>query len=863
MFHQLSKVRKKESNDDGSFGQELNLCRDNSPKSTEGKSRMGFEVEDYGKLGGMESTSTLFEKVVPFRVTKSNAEDRQMDLTARFIMGLSKVHRSTKVLQVQITNELDPFFFYSLEVNEDDFQNLKVEQCILVDFATFPYKFIELLEQCIVSSCTDNPRGTGRFLAVLHLRTGDSTLTVVETNQFKHLSHLSLVFRQGNDSVIKQFLAGRLAEYKAINGDMHEKLRRTLHSLEKALRDVNCLSSELSELKESQCRNISELKSDFTLELAHEKEKETTELKVRLEKERTELETRLRQQIDQQQQRASDLDSQVRSLLDTKYKTDNKITELKNKCMSLERDLEEKTQEGDRLRKEKRNLETEKNEVEKESNRHLIRLSALEQEVSDKNESLSKLTMQLEVQTTQRSALEVSRKEVLAAADRAEERASANATELSKCHQIIEKLQVELRASKQKVKLKGQVTSQQDNLLNERQSAIDKAQADNANLRNELTALKADMEDKKKKSEELTTKLDEAQNLLQSNQQMIQWLNQQLTEAQLGKLPAGSVSSRFNAFTRPNTSSLAYSCLTSANRPGEATTPLSSNSSLGASSGSNAFKNQFPKSSPYLSTATPISNIPPLQLKSQPNGLQSGLGVFNTNPSLSGSQRSMYVPVSKIAVQAAQKVQYTKNMGVTGTTAVASSTNLSSYTGCQTPMDGIMLNTWEDPGSWGSKHNPLPRPQLSFVDRSRYSNLSKTCVTIGKSNSNVTASGGCQIHCSHPPSPNQKSSSGQQSPPMIPAGDPAELSRGREQVVGGTSGRIQNGSGESVSRTPVNETEDRRPLSPNPNPRAQVSPPRHSNSKVNGDRKNPSPARTKVMKSPPNRSPAKSHFSRR
>jgi len=165
-----------------------------------------------------------------------------------------------QVLQVQITNELDPFFFYSLEVNEDDFQSLKVEQCILVDFATFPYKFIELLEQCIVSACADNPRfathpamfgqchlcilktlcslyihlmtlasaifdmikllcnfktrGTGRFLAVLHLRTGDSTLSVVETNQFKHLSHLSLVFRQGNDTVLKQFLAGRLAEYK-------------------------------------------------------------------------------------------------------------------------------------------------------------------------------------------------------------------------------------------------------------------------------------------------------------------------------------------------------------------------------------------------------------------------------------------------------------------------------------------------------------------------------------------------------------------------------------------------------------------------------------------------------------------------
>lgn len=76
-------------------------------------------------------------------------------------------------------------------------------------------------------------RGMGRFLAVLHLRTGDSTFTVVETNQFKHLSHLSLVFRQGNDNVIKQFLAGRLAEYKVYKkhycGSPKHYLPRAIH----------------------------------------------------------------------------------------------------------------------------------------------------------------------------------------------------------------------------------------------------------------------------------------------------------------------------------------------------------------------------------------------------------------------------------------------------------------------------------------------------------------------------------------------------------------------------------------------------------------------------------------------------------
>jgi len=56
-----------------------------------------------------------------------------------------------------------------------------------------------------------------------------------------------------------------------------------------------------------------------------------------------------------------------------------------------------------------------------------------------------------------------------------------------------------LRASKQKVKLKGQVTTQQDNLLNERQATIEKAETENAALRHELTTIKADVEDKKKK----------------------------------------------------------------------------------------------------------------------------------------------------------------------------------------------------------------------------------------------------------------------------------------------------------------------------------------------------------------------------
>jgi hypothetical protein len=42
---------------------------------------------------------------------------------------------------------------------------------------------------------------------------------------------------------------------------------------------------------------------------------ETAELKDRLERDRSELETHLRQQVNQQQERACDLDKQVRKIL--------------------------------------------------------------------------------------------------------------------------------------------------------------------------------------------------------------------------------------------------------------------------------------------------------------------------------------------------------------------------------------------------------------------------------------------------------------------------------------------------------------------------------------------------------------------
>ena len=71
----------------------------------------------------------------------------------------------------------------------------------------------------------------------------------------------------------------------------------------------------------------------------------------------------------------------------------------------------------------------------------------------------------------------------------------------SECFQQSVTMQAELRTCKAKVKLKGQMASQQDNLLVERQTSIDRTMQENNNLKQEIAVMKDDNESMRKKVE--------------------------------------------------------------------------------------------------------------------------------------------------------------------------------------------------------------------------------------------------------------------------------------------------------------------------------------------------------------------------
>ena len=125
---------------------------------------------------------------------------------------------------------------YRLDVSETEFHGLKKEQSLLVDFTTFPSKFVQYLAQCLACEKDENPK----FICVMTSDGPDSdaTFAVIETNNFKHLQHLALRFRPGNDDMVKRYLSDRLSACRDVRVDLDGRL-------ESAEAQIQALSSQL------------------------------------------------------------------------------------------------------------------------------------------------------------------------------------------------------------------------------------------------------------------------------------------------------------------------------------------------------------------------------------------------------------------------------------------------------------------------------------------------------------------------------------------------------------------------------------------------------------------------------------------
>ncbi|XP_064422547.1 spindle assembly abnormal protein 6 homolog [Latimeria chalumnae] len=555
----------------------------------------------------------LFCKAVSVVVKCRGCEDRRTTIRLTVETYSTSATTHTKDLVVRLTDDTDPFFLYNLSIGEEDFQILKSQQGLLVDFSAFPQRFIDLLEQCISEQEKELPR----FLLQLIISSPvldqlPASLNVVETNPFKHLTHLSLKLLPGNDSEVKKYLAVCLKNLKAEKSMLEEQLHFTKEDLSKRLnltqQALTEKSKELDKLQNEWTSHTSLITNQHTQEITAEREKALqiqTQWQLQYEQQKREMEAIHSTAVQHLERRVTELEAMNKDLTERKYKSESSIRELKAKVTALEEDYQRAKQEVLSLRRENSTLDVECHDKEKLLNQLRTRAAVLEQEVKDKEQVVTRTNDVFESTQEHKKQLEESLEQKQLQIGKLEATVKSLSEELLKANEIIKKLQGDMKKLVEKMKLRNAVTMQQEKLLGEREQSLQKERHDHSNVKQ---ALKQKEEEAFKLQEQLDAtvqKLEESKQLLKTNENVISWLNKQLNESKTAlmqgvsgphKIPTSVPSSTLPKFTAVQNNQVHFGL-----QP------------------SNSAKMPAPDTRPGPSTSTPV--VPPSSNKVDPPGL--------------------------------------------------------------------------------------------------------------------------------------------------------------------------------------------------------------------------------------------------
>ncbi|XP_071952935.1 spindle assembly abnormal protein 6 homolog isoform X2 [Antedon mediterranea] len=489
----------------------------------------------------------LYSKVLLLQMKSADREERKhhIKITVELCTVTSPLHK--KDLKVRLTDENDPFFLYNLTLGEEDFQSLKNQQGLLVDFGAFPQKFIDLLELCLQEQDKDVPQ----FLLQLDTPSLSSmsiaSLSVIQTNAFKHLTHLSLKLLPGMDGDVKKYLADCLKNLKDEKHNLESKLKETEADLSQRLRQtqeaLSACRSELDSLKLEWSSRLSNLTAEHSNELLIERKmavEKQTDYQTRVEREKCEMEENYRKKLQQLEDRLCKQDTNNKELVDRKYRSESNIRELKGKLSGLEEDYHRARQELQTLRKDNSGLETVCHERDKAVSQLRTKVAVLEQEVRDKDILIEKNNTLIESANEHKSKIEESCSQLRHRITKLETTLKNMTQEVHKGNDIIKKLRAENKTYLAKIKLKNTLTTQQEKVLGEKSQELVKSQEELKQIHLKITQLESENKILSESFENVKKKLEESRELLKTNENVINWLNKQVNEAQLSrKLPGG------------------------------------------------------------------------------------------------------------------------------------------------------------------------------------------------------------------------------------------------------------------------------------------------------------------------------------
>jgi len=504
--------------------------------------------------GSLKVVQLLYENVIPVRCVSTNRDDKTSNLSIAISLHSPQSQTASsgqKVLTMELTDESDPFFLYTMEVGETEYHVLKKQQSLLVDFASFPANFNEYLDQC-VSAAQPNQQGKlssqPKFIAVLtksSVSPTEAVFSIMETNQFKHLQHIALQFRSANDEQLQTYLADRLDSFKKAN----KELEKQVHDYEERCGELGVEVSKIQSLyQQAKMENQQQLAAAQVQHqqiVSEHKERSVTDtltLQKEFDKFKADAENQKKAEIAILEAKIESLQGENKQLTQEKFKVTTDYQATLRNLETSNHDLSHAKTELQRYREKAGELEATRHTLETDLNSSRLRLASLEQEVVSKEEHIDNINSLLQATKEQKVSLEDALAVQKTQSSSAEQKLGECINEINKGNKIISQLTNDVRALKSKLKMKALVIKQQEEVLTQKTAEAD-------SRANKLTVTDMSLKGKDAEIAQLKTALQTSkeqiaacQTQLEENQRVIQWLNKELNNARVSstKPPASA-----------------------------------------------------------------------------------------------------------------------------------------------------------------------------------------------------------------------------------------------------------------------------------------------------------------------------------
>lgn len=471
---------------------------------------------------------------VPVRVRGGEWEERVAHMVVSLSMRTAG-NSHHRLLHIELTEEADPFFLYVLEIGESEFSRIKGEQQLLIDFLKFPQHILEFLDICCRPA-----DDYARYECVFEKESGNfGTFNIFETNRFRRMSNLCLRFSSANDQSLKGHFILRLKDLKTKNDDLERKLKEseeTAHMRSAELKDTRRKLDNLTIDFERQLEQVKLEDKRVFNEMKEQMLESSRSLQSQLEADKKASIARLEADLIDLRKTSEDQTENISKLREAKLRLESSERELTSRNRTLDHELELAKGELDTLKSTNKSLDTNKYAQERNLTEATMKMQNLERQLQDKLELIEKLQALTTSHGEQRSSMEESLSLLKSNVSRLEEKLMISAQEINKGNSIIQKLQSEVKAQKQKLKLKNTVVLQQEQVIQQKQEQIDNHEHVSSGNRRDMQRKEDTVRDLEKSVETLREKLQESHKLLESNSITIQYLNKQLNDLQtMGK----------------------------------------------------------------------------------------------------------------------------------------------------------------------------------------------------------------------------------------------------------------------------------------------------------------------------------------